>query len=192
MGKATGTGVINIVRDVKANPPRDSEWILLAYAQESRVILHEEQQDFFADRLEEMDLDCEDLQLHITSNFKADHVDAFDLNCDDEATASAIFMASLSPTRSINGDTVGPTYDSYILSKVPHYDTYHETNVLNPIVQQTEYTEHLVSNNDSYDELTNENNVIYYADYMVTIKNDAAQYVPPEQYNVRYLPVKKK
>ncbi|GJW70059.1 hypothetical protein Tco_0126976 [Tanacetum coccineum] len=188
-GKATGTGVINTARDVKANPPRDSEWILLAYAQESRVILHEEQQDFFADRLEEMDLDCEDLQLHITSNFKADHVDAFDLNCDDEATTCKIFMASLSPAGSLNGDTVGPTYDSDILSKVPHYDTYHETNVLNPIVQETEYTEHLVSNNDSYDELTNDNNVISYADYMVTIENDAAQYVPPKQYNVMILSV---
>ncbi|GKD50138.1 integrase, catalytic region, zinc finger, CCHC-type containing protein [Tanacetum coccineum] len=68
---------------------KDSEWfkekMLLAQAQEARVLLHEEQQDFLAD--------------------------------------SAIFMASLSPAGSINGDAVGPTYDSNILSEndVAHY-----------------------------------------------------------------------
>ncbi|GJY99220.1 hypothetical protein Tco_0516650 [Tanacetum coccineum] len=77
---------------------KDSEWfkdkMLLAQSQEAGVVLHEEQQDFLADRLEEND-DCNDLQLHTTSNFKADHVDAYDSDCDDQATASAIFMASL-------------------------------------------------------------------------------------------------
>ncbi|GKB57017.1 hypothetical protein Tco_0913203, partial [Tanacetum coccineum] len=57
---------------------KDSKWfkekMFLAKAQEARVILHEEQQDFLANRLEEMD-DSDDLQLHTTSNFKADHVD---------------------------------------------------------------------------------------------------------------------
>ncbi|GKA34662.1 retrovirus-related pol polyprotein from transposon TNT 1-94 [Tanacetum coccineum] len=65
----------------------------------------------------------------------ADHVDAYDLDCDDEATTNAIFMANLSPVGSINGDTVEPHYDSNILSEVPHYDTYHDTDVLNPSVQ---------------------------------------------------------
>nr|GEU33849.1 retrovirus-related Pol polyprotein from transposon TNT 1-94 [Tanacetum cinerariifolium] len=73
---------------------------------------------------------CDDLQLHTTSNFKANHIDAYDLDCDDEATASAIFMESISPAGSINGDTVDPTYDSKLLSEIPHYDTYHETDVL--------------------------------------------------------------
>ncbi|GKA05670.1 hypothetical protein Tco_0684790 [Tanacetum coccineum] len=41
-----------------------------------------------------------------------------------------------------------------------------------------------ISNNDSYDELTSNNNVISYAEYMVTIETDAAQSVPsPEQNN---------
>ncbi|GJR40548.1 retrovirus-related pol polyprotein from transposon TNT 1-94 [Tanacetum coccineum] len=149
--QATETRVINIVGDVMANQPRaircynckgeghiakkcivkkrvkDSEWfkekMLLAQAQEARVLLHEEQQDFLADRLEEMDSDYEDLQLHTTSNFNADHVDAFDSDCDDEATTSAIFMASLSPAGSINGDALGLTYDSNILFEVPQYNT---------------------------------------------------------------------
>nr|GEV20823.1 retrovirus-related Pol polyprotein from transposon TNT 1-94 [Tanacetum cinerariifolium] len=67
-------------------------------------------------RLEEND-DSDNLQLHTTANFKAYHIDAYDSDCDDEATESAIFMASLSPTGSISGDTVGPTYDSYLLSE---------------------------------------------------------------------------
>ncbi|GKC61557.1 hypothetical protein Tco_1089155 [Tanacetum coccineum] len=97
--------------------------------------------------------DCDDLQQHTTSSFKADHVEAFDLDCDDEATASAIFMASLSPA-------------------------------------ETKYIEHLVSNNDSYDELMSDRNFIFHADYKVNIKNDAAQYVPPpEQDNTRILSV---
>ncbi|GKA11032.1 integrase, catalytic region, zinc finger, CCHC-type containing protein [Tanacetum coccineum] len=103
--QATGIRVINTIGDVKANQLRaircynckgeghiakqctakkrvkDSKWfkekMLLAQAQESRVILHEEQQEFLADRLEEME-NCDDLQLHTTSNFKADHVDAYD------------------------------------------------------------------------------------------------------------------
>ncbi|GJU84552.1 retrovirus-related pol polyprotein from transposon TNT 1-94 [Tanacetum coccineum] len=94
-------------------------------------------------------------------------------------------MASLSPVGSINRDTIGLTYDSKLLSEIPHYDTYHETDVLNFIVQETEYTEHLVTYNDSCD-----NNVISYADYMVTIENDVAQYVsPPEQDNDMILSV---
>ncbi|GKC31400.1 hypothetical protein Tco_1038694 [Tanacetum coccineum] len=105
---AIGMKVTNTVSEVNANQSR---------AQEVGVILHEDQQDFLVDRLEEMD-DCDDLQLHTTSNFKADHVDAYDSDCDDEATTYAIFMASLSPARSINRDTVGPYYDSELLSKV--------------------------------------------------------------------------
>nr|GEU80291.1 hypothetical protein [Tanacetum cinerariifolium] len=89
--------------------------MLLAQAQEACVILHEDQQDILADRLEEMD-------------------DDYDVE------ASAIFMASLSPIGSINVDTIGPTYDSNMISEVPHYDNYHETDVLNFDVQETEYT----------------------------------------------------
>nr|GEX08988.1 hypothetical protein [Tanacetum cinerariifolium] len=128
--------------------------------------------------------------LNTTTIFKADHVDAFDSDCDEAPTASAIFMARLSPAGSVNGDDVNATYNSDILFEVPHYDTYHETDMLNPVVQETEYFEHLVSNNDSDDELTSDNNIISYADYMVTIQNDATQSVPtPEQDNVMILSV---
>nr|GFC46263.1 hypothetical protein [Tanacetum cinerariifolium] len=68
---ATGTRGTNTINDVNANQSRRRCY------------------------LEEMD-GCDDLKLHTTSNFKADHVDAYDSDCDDEATACAIFMASLS------------------------------------------------------------------------------------------------
>ncbi|GJY99221.1 hypothetical protein Tco_0516651 [Tanacetum coccineum] len=149
-----------------------------AQSQEARVVLHEEQQDFLADRLEEND-DCNDLQLHTTSNFKADHVEAYDSDCDDQATASAIFMASLYPAGSLYGEIIAPTYDSNTLSEVPHYDTYHDDDVFNSDVQETEYTEHFVSHDDSYvDIITSDSNFISYAEYMVTIKDEAAHYVP--------------
>ncbi|GKA29952.1 hypothetical protein Tco_0716197 [Tanacetum coccineum] len=123
-GEAIGTRVINTVRDLKANLPRkrvkDAEWfkekMLLAQAQESEVIFQEEQQDFLADGMEELDSNCDDLHLNTTLIFKADQVDAFDSDCDEAPRSSPIFMARLCPTGSINGDDVGPTYDSDILS----------------------------------------------------------------------------
>ncbi|GKF87977.1 hypothetical protein Tco_0258854, partial [Tanacetum coccineum] len=126
--------------------------MLLAQAQEARVVLNEEQQDFLADNLEETD-DCEDFQLQATTNFKADHIDAYDSNCDDKATANTIFMANLSPVGSLNDDTVELCYDSDMLSKVPHYDTYHDFDMLNSNIQELGYIENIVSNNESYDEL---------------------------------------
>ncbi|GJS26918.1 hypothetical protein Tco_0487538 [Tanacetum coccineum] len=131
-----------------------------------------EQQDFLADSLEETD-DCEDLQLQATTNFKAYHVDAYDLDCDDEATANAIFMANLSPVGSLNDDTVAHRYDSDTLFEVPHYDTYHDSNVLNSNIQELGYIENIVSTNESYDELKGNNDVISYTNYMLTIGDDA-------------------
>ncbi|GJW28890.1 hypothetical protein Tco_0045765 [Tanacetum coccineum] len=123
--------------------------------------------------------ECEDLQLQATTNFKPEHVDAYDLDYDNEAIANAIFMENLSPVGSINGDTVEPCYDSDILSEVPYYDNYQESDMFNSNVQDMGYIKNIVSNNESYDELTSNINVISYADYMVTISNNADNYVPP-------------
>nr|GEY54531.1 hypothetical protein [Tanacetum cinerariifolium] len=165
-GKATGTWVINTVRDLKANLPRVNQVLQLqredvdGTSSRSRSYIAGRATRLLADGLEDLDSDCDDLQLHTTSIFKAYHVDAFDSDCDEVPMASAIFMARLSPAGSVNGDVVGPTYDSDILSEVPHYDTYHEIDMLNHVVQETEYSEHLVSSNDSYDEPMSDNNVI--------------------------------
>ncbi|GKE31516.1 hypothetical protein Tco_1450838 [Tanacetum coccineum] len=108
---------------------KDSKWfkdkMLLAQAQEIGVVLKE-----------------------------ADHVDAYDLDCDGEAITNAILMQNLSPVGSLNDDMVEPHFDSDMLSKVPHYDTYHDSNMLNSNIQEQGYIEKFVSNNESYDELT--------------------------------------
>nr|GEX13145.1 hypothetical protein [Tanacetum cinerariifolium] len=128
--------------------------------------------------LEETD-DCEDLQLQATTNFKVDHVDAYDSDCDDEATANAIFMENLSHVSSFNDDMVEPPYDSNIFFEVPYYDTYHDYDNLNSNIQELRYIENIVSNNESYDELKGNNDVISYIDYMLTIGNNEHNYVPP-------------
>ncbi|GJQ90858.1 hypothetical protein Tco_0001997 [Tanacetum coccineum] len=114
-----------------------------------------------------------------TLNFKADHVDAYDSDCDDEATANAIFMANLSPVGSLNDDMVEPCYDFDIHYGVPHYDTYHDSDMLNFNIQELGYIENIVSNNESYDEHKGNSDVISYTDYMLTIGNDEDNYVPP-------------
>ncbi|GKB78212.1 reverse transcriptase domain-containing protein [Tanacetum coccineum] len=107
--QASGTRVVNPVGNEGANQPmvircyncngkghiakqcaakkrvKDSEWskdkMLLAQAQEARVLLNDKRQDFLAD------------------------------NYDDEATTNAIFMVSLSPVGYVNDDMVEPRYD---------------------------------------------------------------------------------
>ncbi|GKC32254.1 hypothetical protein Tco_1039548 [Tanacetum coccineum] len=137
-----------------------------------------EKHDFLADNLEETD-DCEDLQLQATTNFKADHVDAYDSDCDDEATTNTIFTVNLFPISSLNDGMVAPCYDFDTLSEVPHYDTYHDFDVLNSNIKELRYIENNVSTNKSYDELKGNNDVISYTDYMLTIGDDAYNYVPP-------------
>nr|GEX73516.1 hypothetical protein [Tanacetum cinerariifolium] len=113
---------------------KDSKWfkdkMLLTHAQKAGVVLDEEKQDVLANSLEETD----------------DY-------CDDEAIANAIFMANLSPIGSLNDDTVVPRYDFDTLFKVPHYDTYHDSDMLNSNIQELGYIENIISNNESYDEL---------------------------------------
>nr|GEW77500.1 hypothetical protein [Tanacetum cinerariifolium] len=155
----------------------------------SRVVLNEEQHDFLANSLKETN-DCDDIQLQDTTNFKAYHVDAYDSDCDNKATANAIFMANSYLVGSINDDTVKPRYDSDIPSEVPYYDTYHDSDMLHSNIQGLEYIENIVSNNVSYDELMSNSNVIYYTDYMLTIRNDEDKYVhPPVQKNDMMLSV---
>ncbi|GJW61562.1 reverse transcriptase domain-containing protein [Tanacetum coccineum] len=134
---------------------KDSEWfkdkILLAQAQEAGVVLDEEQQDFLAHSLEET----------------------------NDSTTNAIFMANLSHVGSLSDDTVAPRYDSDTLSEVPHYDTYHDSDMLNSNIQDLGYIENIVPTNKSYDELKGNNDVISYTDYMLTIRDDPDNNVPP-------------
>nr|GEX63852.1 hypothetical protein [Tanacetum cinerariifolium] len=128
--------------------------------------------------LEETD-DCKDLKLQATTNFKADHIDAYDLDYDNESIPNVIFMENLSHVASLNDDTVVPRYDSDTLFEVPHYDTYHDSDVLNSNIQELRYTKNIVSTTKSCDELKGNSDVISYTNYMLTIRDDADNYVPP-------------
>ncbi|GKA00913.1 hypothetical protein Tco_0673578 [Tanacetum coccineum] len=88
-------------------------------------------------------------------------------------------MANLSHVGFLNDDTVELRFDSDIHSEVPHYDTYNDSDMLNSNIQEIGYIENFVSNNESYDELIGNNDVISYTDYMLTIGNDEDNYVPP-------------
>ncbi|GJV09016.1 hypothetical protein Tco_1346672 [Tanacetum coccineum] len=88
-------------------------------------------------------------------------VDVYDSELDDASTASAIFMVKLSPAGSINRDEVGTSYDSYILSEVPNYDTYHVNDMFNHFVHEFPASEQLVSVNDMYMDFLSDNNVIF-------------------------------
>ncbi|GKB06916.1 hypothetical protein Tco_0835149 [Tanacetum coccineum] len=168
--QASGAQVINAVKNTRANQPRviryynckgeghmakqfttrkrvkDSEWfkekMLLAQAQEAGVVLDEEEHDLLADSLED------------TNDY-----------CDDEATTNAIFMANLSPVCSINDDIVAPRYDSKTLFEVPHYDTYHDSDVVNSNIQELGYIENIISTNESM--------------MSSRVIDDADNYVPP-------------
>ncbi|GJQ93161.1 reverse transcriptase domain-containing protein [Tanacetum coccineum] len=150
--QASGARVINAVGNTGANQPR----VIRCYnckgegRMDKQCIVRKRVKD--SEYLEETNK-CEDLQLQATTNFKADQVDAYDSDYDDEATTNAIFMANLSPIGSLNDDTVAPCYDSNTLSKVPHYDTYHDSDMLNSNIQELGYIENIVSTNESYDEL---------------------------------------
>ncbi|GJT88835.1 hypothetical protein Tco_1070552 [Tanacetum coccineum] len=113
-----------------------------------------------SDGMEGFDSDCEDLQLNATSILMTKKVDAYDSEVDDAPTASAIFMAKLLPTGSINGDKVGPSYDTYILSEVPNYDTYHANDMFNPFVQELPDSEQLVFVNETCVDFLSKNNVL--------------------------------
>ncbi|GKE02878.1 retrotransposon protein, putative, ty3-gypsy subclass [Tanacetum coccineum] len=187
----SGARVINEVGNVRANQPR----VIKCYNCNDEGHMAKQctarKRDFLADSLEETD-ECKDLRLQATANFKANHVDAYDSDCNDEATTNAIFMANLSPIGSLNDDTTTPCYDSDTLSKVPHYETYHDSDMLNSNIQELRYIENIVSNNESYDELMGNRNVISYTDYMLTIGDDGDNYVlPPVQKNDMMLSVEK-
>nr|GEV29502.1 hypothetical protein [Tanacetum cinerariifolium] len=46
-------------------------------------------------------------------------------------------LEEFDPDCLVNGDDVSPTYDLDILSEVPHYDTYHENDMIIPVFQET-------------------------------------------------------
>ncbi|GJR23438.1 hypothetical protein Tco_0971965 [Tanacetum coccineum] len=140
-----------------------------------RIEIGAEKHDFLADGLEGFDSDCEDLQLNTTSILMTEKVEAYDSDCDSTPTASAIFMAKLSPAGSVNGDEAGHSSNSDILSKVPNYDNYHENDMFNSFVQELLASEQSVYVNHTHVDFLSDNNVISDNPYPDNSENEVLQ-----------------
>ncbi|GJX21104.1 hypothetical protein Tco_0223781 [Tanacetum coccineum] len=88
-------------------------------------------------------------------NYKGeDDTYAFDSDCDEMPTVSTIFMANLF------------AYDSDVLYEVPNHDTYQDNNVIAKSVQEMQYSKQPVFVNDSNIDITSDNYIISYDQYM--------------------------
>ncbi|GJV10097.1 hypothetical protein Tco_1351638 [Tanacetum coccineum] len=133
--------------------------VILVEAQRNGKVLNEEELEFLADPgIAEGPV----AQTVITHNaaYQADDLDAYDSNCDGFSTAKAVLMANLS------------SYGSDVLSEVSHSENTH-TDILNQSVQEMSYCEqtHLV--NYPENEITSDNNIISYSQYLLETQNTA-------------------
>ncbi|GJV87092.1 hypothetical protein Tco_1531030 [Tanacetum coccineum] len=124
-------------------------------------VLNEEELEFLADPgITEGPV----TQSVITHNaaYQADDLDAYDSNSDEISTAKAVLMANLS------------SYDSDVLSGVPHSDNTHN-DMLNQSVLEMTYSEqtHLV--NYPENEITSDINIIPYSQHLLKTQNAAVQ-----------------
>ncbi|GJY47848.1 hypothetical protein Tco_0437804 [Tanacetum coccineum] len=92
------------------------------------------------------------------AGFHSDDLDAFDFDCDEAPSASAILMAKLS------------SYDSAVLFEVPNHDTYPHNPITGHSVQEMQYSEQLVFNNDTDIDISNDSNMISYEQYLKETK----------------------
>ncbi|GJW39477.1 integrase, catalytic region, zinc finger, CCHC-type containing protein [Tanacetum coccineum] len=95
--------------------------------------------------------------------FRTDDLDAFDSDCDEAPSASAVFMAKLS------------SCDSKIISEVPIHDNYLDNHVFDQNVQEMQYSEQPVFNNDIDIDITSDSNMISYEQYLKEIENTAKE-----------------
>nr|GEU40321.1 retrovirus-related Pol polyprotein from transposon TNT 1-94 [Tanacetum cinerariifolium] len=103
-------------------------------------------------------------QAIITNNaaYQVDDLDAYDSDCDNITTAKVSLMANLS------------YYSSDVLSKVPHSDNTNN-DMLNQSVQEMSYSEQTHIVNHPENEITSDNNIILYSQYLLETQNAAIQ-----------------
>ncbi|GKA26629.1 hypothetical protein Tco_0712738 [Tanacetum coccineum] len=126
-------------------------------------VLNEEELEFLADpRVAEGQV----TQMVITHNaaYQEDDLDAYDSDCDDISTAKAVLMANLS------------SYESDVLSEVPHSENTHN-DMLNQSVQEMTHSEQTYLVNYLKNEITSNNNIIPYSQYLLETQHVAAQYI---------------
>ncbi|GJU17999.1 hypothetical protein Tco_1145965 [Tanacetum coccineum] len=101
--------------------------------------------------------------LGIQHAFQTDDLDAFDSDCDEASSASVVLMTKLS------------SYDSEVLSVVPIHDNYLDNHLIDQNVQQMQYSEQTVFNNETYIDITSDSNMISYEQYLKETKYAVVQ-----------------
>ncbi|GJX84814.1 hypothetical protein Tco_0335588 [Tanacetum coccineum] len=106
---------------------------------------------------------AEDLELGVEiptpAAFQTDDLDAFDSDYDDAPSTSVVLMAKFS------------SYDSEVLSDVPNHDNYLDNHVIDPNVQETQYSKQPIFNNDTDIDITSDSNMISYEQYLKETEN---------------------
>ncbi|GJT23149.1 hypothetical protein Tco_0893086 [Tanacetum coccineum] len=97
------------------------------------------------------------------SAFQTDDLDAFDSDCDDIPSAKAVLMANLS------------SYDSDVLSEVPSHDTNIENDISYQSVKENQCSEQPSFDNDTEVDITSDNNIISYEQYLQETKTPVVQ-----------------
>ncbi|GKE05051.1 retrovirus-related pol polyprotein from transposon TNT 1-94 [Tanacetum coccineum] len=147
----------------KPKRPRNSAWfkekVMLAEALESGVILDEEQMTFLADNKDTVTTGQQSQEIPTLTTFQTDDLDAFDFDCDEAPSASDVLMAKLS------------SYDSVTLSKLPIHVNYLDNYVIDQNMQEMQYSEQSIFNNDIDIDITSDSNMISYEQYLKETKN---------------------
>ncbi|GJT65915.1 retrovirus-related pol polyprotein from transposon TNT 1-94 [Tanacetum coccineum] len=92
-----------------------------------------------------------------------DDLDAFDFDCDEAPSASVVLMAKLS------------SYDLATLSEVPIHDNYLDNHMIDQNMQEMQYSEQPVFNNDTDIDITSDSNMISYEQYLKETENTVVQ-----------------
>ncbi|GJT66508.1 hypothetical protein Tco_1017988 [Tanacetum coccineum] len=122
---------------------------ILLQAQEAGQVLDEEKFAFLGDpRVTDVQVTQTTIPLNVA--FQTDDLDAYDSDFDDISSAKAVLMANLS------------SYDSDILSEVPHHDTYQNDDMINQSVQETQCFEQSLIDYVLDNEITSDSNIISY------------------------------
>ncbi|GJR32503.1 hypothetical protein Tco_1108735 [Tanacetum coccineum] len=95
--------------------------------------------------------------------FQTDDLDAFDSDCDDAPSAKAVLMANLS------------SYDSHVLSEVQNHDMNIESDISYQTMQETQCSEQPFFNNDTDIDITSDNNIISYEQYLQETETSIVQ-----------------
>ncbi|GJX62840.1 hypothetical protein Tco_0295740 [Tanacetum coccineum] len=95
--------------------------------------------------------------------FQTDDLDPFDSDYDETPFSSAVLIAKLS------------SYDSEVLLDIPSHDNYLDNHVIGQNVQEMQYSEQPVFNNETNIDITSDSNMISYEQYLKETKNAVVQ-----------------